>query len=95
VTPARGEAIEGRLAQILRRRLHELRLLRSFFRRAGNGEIGERKIGLETARCGVEGRAGYAERLCRRPLRGEPLLECGIGGARGRRKCKQCNDRQS
>ena len=66
--PARGQTIKGCFAQILRGRLDELRLLRGFLRLAGNGEVGKREIGLETARGSVEGRARDAECLCRGPF---------------------------
>ena len=80
------QAVEACLAQILRRRLDEFRLLRLFLGPAGNSEVGQRKIGLQSARGGVESRAGNTKLLSRRPLRGEPLLEGGIGGVYGRRK---------
>ena len=51
----RGEARECRLAQILRRRLHEFRLLRRGFGAAGQREIGQPEIGLEPANAGIEG----------------------------------------
>ena len=84
---ARGKAVEARLAQILRRGLHEFRLLRSLLRLARNGEIGQRQVGFKPARRGIERSARDTHRLRRRPLRGQPLLEGSVGrltGGRGR-----------
>jgi len=83
---ARGEAIKGRLAQILCRRLHEFRLLRLLLGTAGNSEVWQRVIGLQSARRTVERGAGDAERLRLRPHHLQPLLERRVGGVRGRRE---------
>src|SRR6516164_9194429 len=47
---AGGKTVEARFAQILRRRLHELGLLRSFLGLTWNGEIGQREVGFKPAR---------------------------------------------
>jgi len=62
-----GERFVELAAEILRRRLHEFRLLRLLFRPAGQREIGQREIRLQPARGGVEGGARNAERLRLRP----------------------------
>ena len=80
----RGQAIEGRLFQIIRRRLDEFRLARLLsFRPPGNDQLRQRQIGLEPARRHVERRARHAERLRLRPQRLQPRLERRIGGEGG------------
>jgi hypothetical protein len=54
---ARCETIEARLPQILRRRLHEFGLLRLLLGTSRDGEIGQRIVRLQAARCGIECRA--------------------------------------
>src|SRR5262245_9038678 len=82
---ARSERLECSLAQILRRRLHEFRLLRLLLRFARNGKIGKRKIRLEAAHSRIEGRARDAERLGVRPYGLKPAVECSVGtGGNGR-----------
>ena len=93
----RGEAGEGRLAQVLAGRLHEFGLARRrFLGAAGDGEIGQREIGLEAADGGVEGGAGDAEGLRGGPGGLQELVEGGVG-MRGRReqKCGQKCERKS
>jgi len=75
----RGEAREIAFAQILSWRLHELGLLRLLFRAAGNGEIGQREVGLKAADGGVEGGARDAELLRVGPGGLEEGLEGGVG----------------
>ena len=85
----RGEAVEGRLFQIIRRRLDEFRLPRLLsFRPPGNDQLRQRQIGLEPARRHIERRARHAERLRLRPQRLQPRLERRIGGE-GVRHCHQ------
>src|SRR6185437_6440107 len=91
---ARGETLEGRLAQVLRRRLYELRLLRRLLRPARNGEIGQRQIGMQAGDRFVEGRARDAELLSRRPLFGQPAVESGIGARRDARRQQQKRDKR-
>ena len=86
----RGQAREGRLAQILPRRLHEFGLLRRRLLAAGDVEIGQRQIRLEPARRGIEDGARDAERLRVRPGRLQPLLERRVGESW--RNGKQQND---
>src|SRR6516162_4660608 len=88
---ARGETIEGQLAQILCRRLHEFRLLRLLLGTAGNSEVWQRVIGLQPARRTVERGAGDAERLRLRPHHLQPLLERRVDCLRGRREQEDRN----
>src|SRR5262245_18296529 len=82
---ARSERLDRRLAQILRRCLHEFRLLRLLLRLARNGEVGKRKVRLEAAYSRIEGRARDAERLGVRPYGLKPAVECSVGtGGNGR-----------
>ena len=59
----RGEPRDRAFAHVVRRRLHELGLLRRRVGAARHGEIGQRQIGLEPARRRIEGRARDAELL--------------------------------
>ena len=60
----RREPLDRRLFQIIGRRLDEFRLAgRRLLRPARQDEIGQRQIGLEPARRGVESRARNAERM--------------------------------
>jgi hypothetical protein len=81
----RRETVESSLAQILRRRLDEFRLLRRRNQAARNIEIGQRRIGLQALDGGIEGGAGDAQFARLRPGAGEEFLERGVGGVRWRR----------
>jgi hypothetical protein len=76
---AGGETIEARFPQILRRRLHEFRLLRLFLGTSRDGEIGQRIVRLHAAEGGVESRARDAERLGIGPYGLKPAVERRIG----------------
>ena len=77
----RGQALERRLLEIIRRRLHEFRLSRRrLFRPAGQDQIGQRQVRFKPARSEVEGRARDTELLRARPHRFQPGAEPRIGG---------------
>ena len=86
LAPLRGEPVERGLLQILRGRLHELRLRGLAVRPAGDHEIGQRQVRLEAARRRIEGRARDAELLRSRPQRLEEPVERRIGKRRRRWK---------
>ena len=79
LAPLRGERVERALLQVLRRRLHELRLRGLPVRPARDHEIGQRQIRLEAARRRIEGRARDAELLRVGPEACEEALERRIG----------------
>ena len=93
---SRGEAVEGRLFEIIRRRQHEFRLpARRPLRPARQNKLGQRQIRLEPARRHIEGRARHAERLRLRPQRLQPGLKRRVGkyGHRIRTQQKDCRSK--
>src|SRR5262249_25059664 len=80
----RGEVCDVCFLDVVGWRLHELGLPARRRLPAGKIEIGQRQIGLEPARRGVECRARDAERLCLRPDLLQPPVKCGVGCLRRR-----------
>src|SRR5262249_22250522 len=93
-----GKARDICFFDVIAGRLHELRLPARWRTLAPrNSEIGQRQIGLEPARCRIEGLARHAERLRLRPQVLEPFLKRRISrpcrGGRGQCKPETHEDR--